>query len=136
MTDTCSAAQKFQRLLIEAITEISKKKEMKSNKINIFEAGKLYNIILHDLQMKTLMKDCYYFVLMYKELRHHLHNFWFGAVIKKLCAHLDDLLEEDLEDIHYSLRVTTDIVNLLCAIEKYFFGTEKYDKWKRSMFMD
>ena len=82
------------------------------------------------------MKDFYCFVLMYKELRHHLHNFWFGAVIKKLCAHLDDLLEEDLEDIHYSLRVTTDIGNLLHAIEKYFGGTANYAKGKRYMFMD
>ena len=136
MTDTCSAAQKFQRLLIEAITEISKKKEMKSNKIKIFEAGKLYNIILHDLQMKTLMKDCYYFVLMYKECWNHLRNFWFGAVINKLCARLDELLEEDIEEIQYSLRVTTDIGNLLHAIEKYFGGTANYAKEKGYMFMD
>ena len=55
MTDTCNADRKFLRLLIEAITEIAKKEGMKSNQINIFEAGKLYNILLHDLQMKILM---------------------------------------------------------------------------------
>ena len=69
---------------------------MTSNKINIFEAGKLYNIILHDLQMKTIMKDWYCFVLMYKYLWHHLRFVWFGDFIKKLGAHLAELLEEDL----------------------------------------
>ena len=57
ITDTCNAAWKFRRFLIEAITGIAKKERMTSNQINIFEAGKLYNIILHDLQMKTIMKD-------------------------------------------------------------------------------
>ena len=67
MTDTCNAARKFRRLLIEAMNEIEKKEGMPSNQINIFEAGKLYNILLHDLQMKSLMKHCYSFVLMYKD---------------------------------------------------------------------
>ena len=84
--------------------------------------------------MKTLMKDCYFF--MYKDCWHHLHNVLFGSVIKKLCAHLAELLEEDLEEIYYSLCVTTDIGNLPRAIEKYFGGTAKYAKGKGSMFMD
>ena len=66
MTDTCNADQKFCRLIIEAITETAKKQGTASNEKNICESGKLYNILLHNLQMKTLMKDCYYFVLMYK----------------------------------------------------------------------
>ena len=66
MTDTCNAARKFRRLIIEAITKITKKQGMTSNKINIFEAGKFYNILLHDLQMKKLMKDFYCFVFMCK----------------------------------------------------------------------
>ena len=60
---------------------------MTSNQINVFEAGKFYNILLHDLQMKTVMKDYYFFVLMYKYCWHHLGSFWFGTVIKKLGAH-------------------------------------------------
>ena len=119
MTDTCNAARKFRRLPIEAITEIAKKEGLTSNQINIFEAGQLYNIILHDLKMKTLMKYCNCFVLMYKDCWHHLRNVWFGAVIKKICAHLADLLEEYLEEIHYSLRVTTDIGNLLSVIGRF-----------------
>ena len=57
MTDTCNTVWKLRRLLIEAINEISKKEGMTSNQINISKAGKLYNILLHDLQMKKLMKD-------------------------------------------------------------------------------
>ena len=51
MADNCNAAHKFQRFLIETITEISKNEGMTSNQINIFEAGKLYNILLNDLKM-------------------------------------------------------------------------------------
>ena len=56
MMDTCNAARKFRSFLTEAITEIANKEEMIRNQINIFEAGKLYNILLHYLQMKKLMK--------------------------------------------------------------------------------
>ena len=73
---------------------------------------------------------------MYKDCWHHLCNVWFRDVIKKLCAYLDELLEEDLEKIQYSLRATTDIGNLLRAIEKYFGGTEKYAKGIGSILMD
>ena len=52
MTDTCNADRKFRRLLIEDITEIANKQGMTRNQIKIFEAGKLYNILLHHLQMK------------------------------------------------------------------------------------
>ena len=67
MTDTFKASRKFRRFLIEDITEIAKKEVMSIYHIKIFEAGKFYNILLHDLQMKTLMKDCYCFVLIYKD---------------------------------------------------------------------
>ena len=82
------------------------------------------------------MKDFYCFVLMYKDCWHHLRTSWFGTVIKKLGAHLAELLEEYLEEIHYSLLVTTDIGNLLFAIEKYFGGTANNAKGNLSMFMD
>ena len=64
ITDTFNATRKFRRLLIEAITEIANKEEMTINQIKIFEVGNFYNILLHYLQMKTLMEDCYCFVLM------------------------------------------------------------------------
>ena len=86
--------------------------------------------------MKTLMKDYYCFVLMYRDCWNHLPNVWFDAFIKKLFSHLAELLEEYLEEIHYSLRVTTDIGKLLRAIEKYFGGTANYSKGTGSMFMD
>ena len=61
MTDTFNATRKFWRMLIEAITEIANKEEMTINQIKIFEVGNFYNILLHYLQMKTLMEDCYCF---------------------------------------------------------------------------
>ena len=64
MMNTCNSPRKVRRSLIEYITEIANKEGMKSNKINIFEAGKLYNILFHDLQMKTLMKDCHCSILI------------------------------------------------------------------------
>ena len=82
------------------------------------------------------MKDFFFFVLMCKDCWCHLLNVWFGSVIKKLDVQLVELLEEDLEEIHYSLRVTTDIGNLLSAIEKYFGGATNYAKGKGYMLMD
>ena len=109
---------------------------MTSNQINMFGLGKLYNILLHDLQIKTLIKDFYCFVMMYKYCWNHLRNVWFGAVIKKLGAHLAEFLEDYFEEIHYSLCVTNNIGNLLRAIDKYFGGTANYAKGKRSIIMD
>ena len=57
-------------------------------------------------------------------------------MIKKLDEYLAAELKDDLEQIHFSLRVSTDIGNLLRAIEKYFGGTANYAKGKGSMFMD
>ena len=53
-------------------------------------------------------------------------------------AHLNvnELLEDDLDSIHFTLCVTTDIDNLLRAIEKYFGTTANYAKGKGSMFLD
>ena len=64
----------------------------------------------------------------------HLRNVWFGQVIEKLGTHLKEYLESDLEDIHYSLRVTTDVINLLRAVEKYFGGEANYAKGKGAVF--
>ena len=57
-------------------------------------------------------------------------------MIKRLDEYLVDELKEDLKQIHFSLQVSTDISNLLRAIEKYFGGTANYAKGKGSMFMD
>ena len=82
------------------------------------------------------MKDWYCFIFMCKYCWHHLCNVLFGAVIKKRCASLVELLLEDLEEINYSLRVMTEIGNLLHTIEKYFGGNENYDKGKGYMSME
>ena len=60
---------------------------------------------------------------------------WFGAVISKLGDHLKSWMESDLEEIHFSLRVTTDVMQLLRAVEKYFGGNANYAKGKGQEFM-
>ena len=60
---------------------------------------------------------------------------WFGAVISKLGDHLKSWMESDLEEIHFSLRVTTDVMQLLRAVEKYFGGNANYPKGKGQEFM-
>ena len=67
---------------------------------------------------------------------HHLRNVWFGAVIKKLGENLEEVLGHDFEQIHFSLRVTTDIGNIIRAIEKYFGEQANYTKGKGSMYYD
>ena len=63
-------------------------------------------------------------------------NVWFGAVITKLGDNLKDMLDSDLEEIHFTLRITTDVNSLLRAIEKYFGATANYGKGKGSMFIE
>ena len=60
----------------------------------------------------------------------HLRNVWFGTFIKKLGNHLQDWMKTDLEQIHFSLHITTDIINLLRAVEIYFGGNTNYAKVK------
>ena len=53
----------------------------------------------------------------------HLRNVWFGNVITKLDEHLQDWMKTNLEQIHFSLRITTNIINILRAVESYFGGS-------------
>jgi len=100
MTDTCNPARKFRKLLIEAISEIACKEGMDKAEIKVYEA------------------DCW----------HHLHNVWFGTVINKLGDHVNGAVITDIERIHFSLRVNTDVDGTLCAVEKYFWGEANYAK--------
>ena len=57
-------------------------------------------------------------------------------MIDRLDKYLTDELRADLEEIHFSLRVGTEITDILRAIEKYFGLTANYAKGKGSMFQD
>ena len=107
-TDTCNPARAFRRRFKASIIKIAINEGMTQEEICLFEV------------------DCW----------HHLRNVWFGRVTLELGEWLKDVLADDLEKIHYSLRVTTDIVGILRAIEKYFGGTANYAKGKGSLFMD
>ena len=57
-------------------------------------------------------------------------------MITDLGLYLGDVLGDDIDDIHYSFHVTTDVNALLRATEKYFAVTANYAKGKGFMFMD
>ena len=61
-------------------------------------------------------------ILLFCRLLKNLRNFWFEYVITKIDEHPQDWMKTDLEQIHFSLRITTDIINLLRAVERYFGG--------------
>ena len=92
----------------------------------------MYNIFyylsakLSLIYVGSLCSDCW----------HHLRNVWFGAVIDGLGQRLKAWMAEDLEEIHYSLRITLDVMDLLRAIEKYFGGNTNYEKGKGALLMN
>ena len=45
-------------------------------------------------------------------------------------------MQDDLDKIHHTLRITTDITQILRAVEKYFGGEANYAKGKGAMYMD
>ena len=108
MTDTSTPARAFRRGFADAIREIARREGMADADIKVFEL------------------NCW----------HHLRNVWFGRSTLELGQYLENVLKDDMEKIHYSLRITTDVVGLLRAIEKYFGGTANYAKGKGLLFMD
>jgi hypothetical protein len=102
-TDTCNTACKTQKLLCEVIRNLCFEKGIMQDKINVLE------------------NDCW----------NHLWNVWFGAVVKELSPHLGKVLQNDLNEIHPILRVTTDP-----NAEKFFGETANYAKGSRSMYYD
>ena len=100
MTDTCATAQKFKRLLQEAIETTAKEAGISEDQICIYQA------------------DCW----------HHLRNVWISAVVTALSEHLSGILAEDLEKIPALYRVNTNISGLMIAMEKYFGLQANYVK--------
>ena len=72
----------------------------------------------------------------FSECWQHLRNVWFISVVTKLGEHLQYWMKTDMEHIHSSLCITTDIINLLRAVERYFGGNSNYVKEKGAEFMN
>ena len=64
----------------------------------------------------------------------HLHNIWFGALIKQLNKSLANILKDDLGKIPAFYCISTDIEDLLCCIEKEFGHTFIYAKGHGTLF--
>jgi hypothetical protein len=90
-TDTCNTARKTRCLLCKAIRTVAIEQGFREESINVME------------------NDCW----------NHLRNFWFGAVIKELSSHSDEVLKDNLSEIHPILRVTTNPSNIFRAIESF-----------------
>ena len=67
-TDTCNTARKTRCLLCDAIRKFAIEQGLGEESINI------------------MVNDCW----------NHLRNVWFGAVIKELSSHLDEVLQDHL----------------------------------------
>ncbi len=106
-TDTCNTAHKTQRLLSELIRKLCFEKRMQ-DKTNV------------------LANDCW----------NHLQNVWFCAIVNELSSYLGEVLQNDLNEIHPILRVTTDPNAIFWAIEKVFGETANYAKRSGSMYYD
>ena len=100
MTDTCDTARKFRRQLRAVIEAEALEQGMTAEEINMYQS------------------DCW----------QHLQNVWIGAVVLKLGEHLLEVLQADLLAIPFMFRVTTDVVNLGRATEKYFNTQANYAK--------
>ena len=59
---------------------------------------------------------------------HHVCNVWIGWVVLKHGQHLAEILQNDLEEIPFMLRVTTDVTNLGRETKKYFGLQANYGK--------
>ena len=64
----------------------------------------------------------------------HLHNIWFGAIIKQLSKWLANILEDDLKKIPAIYCNSTEIEDLLCCTEKEFHSNANYAKGHGSLF--
>ncbi len=105
-TDTCNTAQKTQGLLCEVIKKLFFEKGLTADEINVLE------------------NNCW----------NHQQKVWFGDVVKELSSHLDEVLQNDLNEIHPILRVTTDPDSIMCTIETFFGETAIYTNRSVSMY--
>ena len=82
--------------------------------------------------MTAISSLLFYFAYYWQDL----HNVWFGSIVTNLCKHIQDYMKTDLEQIHFSMRITTDIINPLRDVERYFGGNPNYSKGKGAEFMN
>ena len=106
MTDTCSTAQKIQRLIGQAIDDIAKKEGLSADEINVRQS------------------HCW----------QHLRNVWFGGVSKVLNASLLNRLSDCLESLPSILRIDMNVEDLYRCVEKEFGQTANYNKGQGNRF--
>ena len=53
MTDTCNAARKYRRLLVEKIKQIAEEEGIPKEQLKVFETGKVINIFEYYLLLNS-----------------------------------------------------------------------------------
>ena len=104
-TDTCNAARKVARSLVNNIIEheIQRRQEQR---------------IIAPKEIEIFRQDCH----------NHLRNVWIGWINKFLSKYLANLLEDDLSVLNNNLRVSTCYEQLLISVDKCFSLTCNYHK--------
>eukprot|EP00957_Ditylum_brightwellii_P193240 14713782-Ditylum_brightwellii.AAC.1 len=106
MTDTCITEQLFKTKFVEMIQQIAKEKDMNQDDIKVY-IGDYWQ---------------------------HFHGVCTGAVVKDLCSQLLEDLKDDLDDLHFTLQVQTEVGQIYRSVEKEFAETAQYAKGDSTMF--
>ncbi len=112
-TDTCNSARALSEFISFEIEEAIKQKivdsggDPDSEKINVYR------------------QDCH----------NHMRNIWIKHVTIRLSNYLNDILAQDLDNIHFHYRVSTMFDAVLRAVDKEFSLPANYPKGHGDMFL-
>jgi hypothetical protein len=106
-TDTCSAAQKLRRDLVQQIMQQAIREGLNAD------------------QIVERFVDCW----------QHLRNVWFNGVNISLGKYISDVLEDDLKSLPPIFRVSIDVDDLFRCIEKKVGPTANYAKGDGALFL-
>ena len=118
-SDNCNGALKVKRLLIEAVQEAVKASHSDAEWDALTEAERVKQLSVYEV-------DCW----------NHLRNVWLAKVTAALTTRLKETHKEELEAIEFRLRVATDMVLLLRALDKEFSLCANYPKGHGDLFKE
>jgi hypothetical protein len=118
-SDNCNGALKVKRLLVEAVQAAVKAKYTTASWEALTEAERASRLCCYEV-------DCW----------NHLRNVWLAKATAALTRRLKETHKEELEAIDFRLRVGTDMVLLLRALDKEFSLCANYPKGHGDLFKE
>ena len=118
-SDNCNGALKVKRLLVEAVQDAVKAGHTDAEWEALPEAKRTELLATYEI-------DCW----------NHLRNVWLAKVSSALTARLKETNKEELDAIDFRLRVGTDVVLLLRAVDKEFSLCANYPKGHGDLFKE